>query len=246
MTGAISGNRLAVPPVMSHSDCVTGARLARSWPAWGFVLFWLVSAAPASGGAHGELPLPVSRWRVVKRESGPVNYYTVVQDPALPYIHAEYRPPYQTMVLGYPLPEADRSIASRLRWQWRAVTLPAGGNECAVGKGDSAAVLYVSWRRGLRWYTIKYVWSAVGPKGAVCDRKRNPFVAQDTVILESGGPLKSWKTEEIDLKSEFRKHFADGDPKADVPALLGIGLMTDGDQTKSESAADYASFVVVR
>jgi len=93
---------------------------------------------------------------------------------------------------------------------------------------------------------LKYVWSAVGPKGATCDHKSNPFMAQDTVVLESGAPLNEWKTERIDLKAEFRKHFAGGDPTASVPDFLGIGLMSDGDQTHSDSSADYADFVLSR
>jgi len=142
--------------------------------------------------------------------------------------------------------DADRERARTLKWSWRAVTLPSGGNECANGKGDSAAVVYATWKRGLRYYTLKYVWSAVGPKGAVCDQKRNPFVAQDTVVLESGGPLGEWRTESVDLKAEFRKHFEKGDPNASVPDFLGVAIMTDGDQTKSESVADYADFVLGR
>jgi hypothetical protein len=126
------------------------------------------------------------------------------------------------------------------------VTLPNGGDECADGREDSAAVVYVTWRRGLRWYSIKYVWSAVGTKGRTCARKRSPFVAQDTVIVDSGAPLNTWKTVEIDTKAEFRAHFADGDQNAEVPDLLGIGIMSDGDQTKSESAADYGQFVITR
>src|SRR5262249_48331624 len=110
--------------------------------------------------------------------------------------------------------------------------------ECSDGKGDSAAVLYLTWKRALKYYTLKYVWSAVSTKGAVCDTKRNPFVAQDTIILETGGPLGVWKAEQIDLQREFRNHFESGDPNADVPGFFGIGIMTDGDQTQSESAAD--------
>ena len=82
-------------------------------------------------------------------------------------------------------------------------------------------------------------------KGQVCDQKRNIFVVQDTVILESNGPVGVWKDEEIDPSAEFRAHFEGGDPKADVPDLLGVGLMSDGDQTNSISAADYAGFVLI-
>jgi hypothetical protein len=203
------------------------------------------AAAQTAGGAS-ELRLDMKSWRVVERDSGPVNYYVVVDDPAMPYIRARYRPPYETMVLGVQVPEADKSRAQRLRWRWRAMTLPAGGNECADGKGDSAAVVYVTWKRTLRWYTIKYVWSAVGPKGKTCDRKRSPFVAQDTVIVESGGAVGTWETVDLDLRAEYRNHFENGSQDASVPDLIGVGLMTDGDQTRSESAADYADFVLGR
>ena len=88
------------------------------------------------------------------------------------------------------------------------------------------------------------MWSSVGPKGWTCDRKRNLFLAQDTVILESGGPTNVWQAEEIDLKKEFRRHFEDGNVDAAVPDFQGVGLMSDGDQTQSDSAADYGNFVI--
>ena len=212
-----------------------------------FALLALLSlGATARASDLPPLRIDPKTWRVVERESGPVNYYSVVDDPLNPYVHAAYKPPYETAVLGYQLPDADRPRARGLHWTWRAVTLPNGGNECASGKGDSAAVVYVTWKRGLKWYTLKYVWSAVGPLGKTCDKKRNPFVAQDTVILRSGGPLNAWQAEDIDLRAEFRKHFEDGDPNAEVPDMAGVGIMTDGDQTKSESSADYGTFIVLR
>ncbi len=210
------------------------------------VMLFQSGAGRAQAASQGPLNLEVTRWSVVSRESGPVNYYQVVNDPAMPFIHAHYTPPEATTVLGTQLSEGDRKSARALNWQWRAVTLPKGGDECADGKGDSAAVVYLTWKHGLKWYTLKYVWSAVGKAGAVCDRKRNPFVSQDTVIMESGGPLGVWRPETVDLKQEFRRHFDDGDPNGDVPDFVGVGIMTDGDQTKSESAADYAGFVLAR
>jgi hypothetical protein len=198
-------------------------------------------AAPA-----GKLNLPVQRWRLVEEKSGPVNYYKMFKNASPPYLRGEYRPGLKTAVLGFQLADEDRARAKKLSWRWRAITLPKGGDECVEGKGDSAAVIYVTWRRGLRWYTLKYVWTASSTKGAVCAKKRNPFVAQDTIVLRSGGPLNEWHNEEIDLKAEFRKHFEGGDPEASVPDLLGVGLMTDGDQTKSPSVGDYADFVLTR
>jgi hypothetical protein len=199
-------------------------------------------ASPAASAR--EVTIDPGQWRVVDRDSGPDRYYTQVRDPAMPFLRAHYRPPMHTTVLGFQLPDEARATAHTLRWKWRAETFPVGGNECAKGKEDSVAVVYATWKRALRYYALKYVWSSVGPKGATCDLKRNPFAAQDTVILESGGPTDQWKGEEIDLKADFRRHFTDGKADADVPDFVGLGVMSDGDQTQSDSAADYAGFVV--
>lgn len=203
-------------------------------------------AAFSNAASQSAVRLPVGSFRVVQRESGPTNYYKLYKDADPPFIRAEYRPPLETAVLGFEIPDASRASARALSWRWRAVKQPKGGNECAAGKGDSAAVVYISWRRALRWYALKYVWSPVAPKGSICDQKSNPFSVQHTVVLQSGGPLNEWKTEHVDLKAEFRKHFENGDPSASVPDFLGVGIMSDGDQTKSESSADYADFVLER
>lgn len=192
------------------------------------------------------LAIEPGAFRIVARESGPDNYYRVTTEGGTTFVRARYLPPMKTAVLGWQTPDADRQKAKALRWTWRARTLPKGADECQPGKGDSAAVVYVTWKRGFRYYTVKYVWTATGTKGAVCGKKRNPFVAQDTVLLEVGAPLDAWRSVELDLRSEFRRHFADGDARAEVPDFVGIGLMSDGDQTHSESSADYGPFAFER
>ncbi len=203
----------------------------------------LLLPALRAAAAPQVIHITPSAWSIVKSESGPVNYYKVVREAGGAFVRSDYRPPMKTAVLGWKTPDSARPRAERLVWSWRALTLPRGGDECADGKEDSAAVVYLTWKRGLRYYTLKYVWSAVGVRGKVCDRTRNPFVAQDTIILESG-MLESggWRRAEIDLRARFREHFAEGDPQAAVPDFVGIGLMSDGDQTESPSSADYGSF----
>lgn len=196
--------------------------------------------------AGGDITIEPKDWRIIPRESGPVNYYSVVNDGGTTFVRSKYTPPTKTAVIGWQAADGERRSIKKVRWTWRAQALPSGGDECAPGKGDSAAVVYLTWKRGLRHYTIKYVWSAVGTKGKVCDSKRNPFVAQDTVILESGGPLGAWRTVDVDLAAAYRTHFEGGDPNASVPDFVGIGLMSDGDQTRSESSADFGTFTLVR
>ncbi len=200
----------------------------------------------ATSARADDVSIDAKQWQLVKRESGPVNYYSVVTEDDQSFVRAQYAPGMKTAVLGYQVADGDRGRIKKVKWKWRARELPTGGDECVPGRGDSAAVVYLTWKRGLRYYTLKYVWSTVGQVGRVCDSKRNPFVAQNTIIRRSGGPTGSWISEEIDLASEYRRHFEGGDPNADVPSFVGLGLMSDGDQTRSASAADYSSFVLVR
>ncbi len=188
----------------------------------------------------------VHKFQVVERSSGPISYYRVIEDPQGPYLRGVYRPPLETVTLGFELPAHLRRTAKKLRWRWRVTVLPKLADECASGRTDSAAVVYVSWKRGLRWYALKYVWSTVGKVGNICEPHRNIFVAQDTIIRESGPPIGQWFEEEVDLDAEWRNHFEGGDPNAEVPDFVGFGLMSDGDQTQSVSAADYGFFSVLK
>jgi hypothetical protein len=217
---------------------------SRAFPR-GLALVFGVGLLTASASAQSTHQIQPEAWRVVASESGPVDYYSVFREGELRFVRSQYRHPLKTVVLGWQTPDASRSRAAKLQWTWRARTLPAGGDECVSGKGDSAAVVYATWKRGLRYYTLKYVWTTLTPKGSVCDRKRNPFVAQDTVVLRAGEPVGVWRSEDIDLRAEFRKHFEDGDASASVPDFVGVGIMTDGDQTKSNSSADFGTFTLV-
>jgi hypothetical protein len=177
-------------------------------------------------------------------ESGHRSYYELRKDERGTYLHADYQAGDEATKQALVLPESERRGHHKLTWRWRALVLPAGGDECDPAKRDSAASVYVAWRRGLRWYGLKYSWSAVSPVGAVCDRNDTAVMRGETIILRSGGPLGTWMTESIDVEAEFHKHITPSDPIAEVPDLRGFAVLTDGDQTHSESSADYGSFVL--
>lgn len=187
------------------------------------------------------IPLDVRSFEVFSRDSGPQNYYRVVDSRGELFIRGIYEPPLKTVTLFLPLPDRYHRGVRTLRWRWRAIELPRQGNECIEGRGDSAAAVYLAWKRGLRWYSLKLIWSSEAPVGATCNVTRNPFVASESVVLRSGGGGSRWQTEEIDLAALFRRHFGE-----DIPELQGIGILTDGDQTRSVSAADYATFTLVQ
>ena len=213
----------------------------------GSLLFGISTGAFADPppGARA-FPLDVTRFRVLQRDSGPTSYYWIHGDPAGPFIRGVYKPPLETVTLFADVGDELRDRVDRIRFRWRAWVLPVGGNECAPGRGDAAANVYIAWKRGLRWYSLKLAWSSSAPVGATCDGKRNPFVASDTIVLRSGPPTGVWQEEEVDPAALFRAHFEGGNPAAEVPELQGVGILTDGDQTQTVSAADYAGFVLYK
>ena len=191
-------------------------------------------------------PLDVSRFRVLERDSGPTSYYRLFDDPDGRFIRGVYKPPLETVTLFADVGDDLRERVDRIRFRWRAWVLPVGGNECMPGRGDAAANVYIAWKRGLRWYSLKLAWSSSAPVGATCDGKRNALVASDTIVLRSGPPTGVWQEEDIDPAALFRAHFEGGNPAAEVPELQGVGILTDGDQTHTVSAADYAGFVLYK
>jgi hypothetical protein len=213
----------------------------------GFCLLGIATAALGSPppGAR-PFPIDVRGFQVLQRDSGPTSYYWLIDDPRGPFIRGIYKPPLETVTLFADVGDGLRNGVDRIRFRWRAWVLPMNANECQPGRGDAAANVYVAWKRGLRWYSLKFAWSSGAPAGTTCDRIRNALVASDTVVLRSGPPTGVWQEEEIDPAALFREHFEGGNPNAEVPELQGIGILTDGDQTHTTSAADYAGFVLYK
>jgi DUF3047 family protein len=215
-------------------------------PGAALLLLILGSAAGEDVPPHRRLatPLDVARFRPVEGpSSGSAVYYHVLTDtPEGSVLQGRYLPGLETVTMGIEVPQALRQRARFLRWRWRALTFPKGGDECRAGRGDSAASVAAAFKSGLKWHILRFVWSPVSPLGAICDSRRSLFLERDTIILERDGPPGVWLTELVDLRQIYRERFEGGNPDASVPDLVGIAVMTDGDQTHSESAAEWGGF----
>lgn len=191
-------------------------------------------------------PLDLRGFRPVDGpSSGPEVYYEVIEESGETLVRGRYGVGMEAVTMGLEVPESLRDKARWLQWRWRVRALPAGGDECRPGYGDSPAQVFVTYKRGLKWYILRYVWSSVGPRNAICDRKRTLTLARDTIVLESGPGSGEWVNERIDVRAAFLRHFGKGGSDEDVPDLVGVGIRTDGDQTRSESSADWAGFEVL-
>lgn len=129
-----------------------------------------------------------------------------------------------------------------LSFRWRIRAVPGGADERVEDKADSAAGLYLSYRRklGIVPESVKFVWSGSIDAGSAF---RRPGIGMPwTVVAGSGEPDSSWRTFVFRTEDVYRKTF--GKDPGDRP--LGIGLLSDANNTGSFAAADYDDIVVLK
>jgi hypothetical protein len=186
---------------------------------------------------------PDDQWSVVEG-SEHMNYYHLKDEDGRRVFHASYFAHVPTVTLGRKLPEPDQHD-HHLSWDWRVHKFPEGSDERNDDTQDSALAVYATFGTALHRTSIKYIWSATLPKGTVIGPSSHIFYDIVTVVLEGPGGTDQWKHENIDVAQDWARFFADkGQTAADVPPFIGVGLLTDGDQTNSRPSADYASFQV--
>jgi hypothetical protein len=129
-----------------------------------------------------------------------------------------------------------------LSFRWRIRAVPEGADETREDRADSAAGLYLSYRRklGLVPESVKFVWSGSLAAGSAF---RRPGMGMPwTVVAGSGPPREAWRTFVFRTADVYRKTF--GKEPGDRP--IGIGLLSDANSTGSFAAADYDDIIVYR
>jgi hypothetical protein len=87
--------------------------------------------------------------------------------------------------------------------------------------------------------TLMYVWSNQSPSDAVIPNPRTDRIRK--IVVESGTQrLGQWQTYERDVRADFERAFGEAPGN-----LVGIGIMTDSDNTKSVTRAWYGPVVWV-
>ncbi len=81
--------------------------------------------------------------------------------------------------------------------------------------------------------TLMYVWCNQRPVGSVIHNPRTDRIRK--IVVESGAQgLEQWRSYERDIRADFVQAFGEA-----PGALVGIGLMTDSDNTHSNTVAWY-------
>jgi hypothetical protein len=88
--------------------------------------------------------------------------------------------------------------------------------------------------------TLMYVWSGKSPVDSIITNAHTSRIKM--IVVDSGwDELGSWHQHQRDLSADFRRAY--GEAPGDV---IGIALLTDTDNTKSETRAFYGDIELVR
>ena len=93
--------------------------------------------------------------------------------------------------------------------------------------------------RPMPYATLMYVWCNQRPVDSVIQNPRTDRIRK--IVVESGaGRLNQWISYERNIRADYEKAF--GEPPG---ALIGIGLMTDSDNTRSQAQAWYGPIQLI-
>jgi hypothetical protein len=119
-----------------------------------------------------------------------------------------------------------------LRWRWKAVALPKGGDSRVKELDDQAIQLYVAWPRfpeAVRSRVIGYVWDTTAPVGTTVKSQKTGTVTY--IVLRSGpAELGRWLTEQRNVVDDFKRIYGEA---PDDPRTISIGI--DSNDTKSQA-----------
>ncbi len=209
----------------------------------------------------GAGPAPAAPWHVagLPQQRKPFTRFEVVALDGQKVLRVEADNSYGNLVHPLNLEFAGGLLA----WRWR-VDQPIEAADLRSRAGDDTAVkvcvffdepltsvpfverqvLRVARMSSAEWLptaTVCYVWDRQLPVGSALPNaftKRMRFL-----VLESGAtPLHEWRSERRDVAADFRRLF--GDEVSTVPAVVGVGIGADADNTHGHSIAHVADLTL--
>ncbi len=128
-----------------------------------------------------------------------------------------------------------------LSWQWKAASLPKGGDVRRKDKDDQAAQVYVVFPRfpaAVNSRLVGYIWDSTAPAGLMVQSTKSSNTRY--IVLRSGpGELGKWLKEERNVYEDYKALFKEEPPKAG-----SVSVMIDSDDTKGSAEAFISNIVL--
>jgi hypothetical protein len=155
----------------------------------------------------------------------------------------------------------DPSVFPIVQWRWKVENLLTRSDVTRKSGDDYPARLYITFEydpdkvslgRKLKYKAgralfgdipiaaINYIWDTKTPVGTVVDNAYTDF-AKMIVVESGGGKVGAWVEESRDVHRDYQQAFGE-----DPPAINGVAIMTDTDNTKERAVAYYGDIRFVR
>ncbi len=138
--------------------------------------------------------------------------------------------------------EWDVAVYPYLTWRWRAQKFPKGAKVLDSKVSDAVAQVYVLWKKGRRSFVIKYFWSGGDEPGDTINQSNFIFGKLYGLVLRNTTTVNEWFRETRNVREDYRLAFGEY-PSTNA---RGFGVLSDGDETNTESEADYADFEALK
>ena len=182
--------------------------------------------------------------------------YRLVQDHGTTVVEAVSHASSSGLTRKFPINPLDYPVLS---WSWKVANIYAKGDVTKKAGDDYPARIYITfaydadkvglWER-VKFNTIKllyggyppisainYIWASKEPQGLIAP---NPYTDRvKMIVIESGAEkLNQWLAEKRDIAADYRQAFGE-----DPPAISGIAIMTDSDNTGESATAWYGDII---
>jgi hypothetical protein len=156
----------------------------------------------------------------------------------------------------FAVPLKPAVTARHISWRWQTDTLIPGADNRDKSKEDAPLRIVLAFdgdretltdeeKRKLKWAkrmsgrqapyaTLMYVWSEQVPVETVIPSSHSKQVKMLVVASGKDG-LGQWQTQKRDLRADYKRAF-----NADPGPLVGVGVMTDTDNTGAKALGRYA------
>ena len=189
--------------------------------------------APASNGAV----LP-REWQIEGGKLGvPMTVCTVKEDKEL---HAPVLVVHAARSTGGIIcnlsGKVDLTKTPIMRWRWRVLNLPAGGDGRVAAKDDQPVALYLGTSAWLKKHSVAYRWENETPKGFEGDTSYGGGIVHVHFITlcDKNMPVGEWRTESRNVAADFKKAYGT------VPRDFALSVMGNSQYTKSDTKAEIA------
>lgn len=184
---------------------------------------------------HAILP---KTWQVEGTKPGvPATICTIVKEKTPPSPVLQVKADRSTGgIICNPSGQVDLKKTPILRWCWRVLSLPAGGDGRFAAKDDQPVAIYIGANSWLKKNSIAYRWEDETPKGfeGTTSYAGGIVKVHYITLRNKTTPLGEWVVETRNVAEDFKKVYGS------VPKEFAVSVMGNSQYTKSNTVAEVA------